>query len=383
MNFFNYFRKKPGTGALLDIRSEEEKIKDYHFEEVVASVNPVNWVEKPPSTWRKFPIYNQNGSGSCVAQTMAKLMGIMYWLKNGKYVHFSATHIYQRRTNKPSSGMGGVDVFNIAREGVTLEELVPSQSMTDAQMDSYVIDEYKKKVGEVFKIGNFLILPIKDIDTIASIIQTTGKGVMCWVYFKNDEWTEVPTIKYPNLDPYADTTGRHSTTYVEFTLHEGEKALITDDSWGTSYGKAGQRVIKESFFKERNLFAAYPINFAFEDQTQPNPEPSPVPVPGKPKYTFTQKLVFIPWDDANNRPSDNLLHENQKSDTIALQNILKYEGFFPTNVSSTGYYGSVTAKALLLFQKKYKIDIDSVLDELKGYIVGPKTLAQLNLLYSK
>jgi len=377
MSFFNFFRKQPGTGANLDTRTSDEILRDYHFGETVASINPVNWIEKSPSTWRKFPIYNQNGSGSCVAQTMAKLMGIMYWLKNGKYVHFSATHIYQRRTNKPSGGMGGVDVFNIAREGVTLEELVPSQSLTDTQMDSYVIDEYKKKVGEVFKIGNFLILPIKDIDTIASIIQTTGKGVMCWSYFKNDEWTEVPSIKYPELNPYAETTGRHSTAYVDFTLYEGEKALITDDSWGTSYGKAGQRVIKESFFKERNLFAAYPMNFAFENNNQPSPV-----TPTKPKFRFSKKLVFIPWDSNTNCPVDVDLNNSQKVDVIALQNCLKFEGVFPSNIESTGYYGSVTANSVLKFQKKYTIDTEEVLNDLLGREVGPKTRQKLNEIYS-
>lgn len=384
MNFFNYFRKQPGTGALIDTRPEEEKIKDYHFEEIVATANPVNWVEKPQSSWRKFPIYDQNGSGSCVAQTMAKLLGVFYWLKNGEYVHFSASHIYQRRINKPSAGMGGVDVFKIAQQGVTLEELAKSQNMTDEQMTNMAIPDYKVKVGEIFKIGNYVMLPTGDIDTIASVIQTTGKGVMIWTYWKHEEWTEVPTIKYPGLSPSEPGIGRHSTAAVDFTLYNGKKALIIDDSWGSSYGKAGQRVITEDFFKERCFFAAYPLTFAFEDQTQPSPAPSPTPTPTpvKPKYTFTQKLVFIPWDSVNNRPIDNLLHENQKSDTIALQDILKYEGFVPTNISSSGYFGAITAKGLLLFQKKYKIDTDAVLDSLKGQTFGPKSMSKMNELYS-
>jgi len=75
-------------------------------------------------------------------------------------------------------GMAGVDAFNIARKGVTLEELVPSQDMTDPQMDGAEIPQYKQDVGSVFKIGNYVSLPIKDIDTIASVIQTTNKGMM-------------------------------------------------------------------------------------------------------------------------------------------------------------------------------------------------------------
>lgn len=381
-----FFKKQMGTGANVDTRQQVEKEKDYHLGEIVASVNPVNWTEKPKEQWRKFPIYNQNGSGSCVAQTMAKLLGILYWLKNNNYIHFSATHVYQRRSNKPSGGMAGVDAFDIARKGVTLEELAPSQNMTDAQMDGYKIENYKEKVGEIFSIPKYVQLPIKDIDTIASVIQTTNKAVMVWFYFKIDEWTERPFVKYPNLDVSATDTARHSITAVDYTLVNGKKALIVDDSWGSSFALAGQRIIDEDFFKARNFFAAYPLNFVFDDQTQPSPEPQPspvpAPVPGKPKYNFTQKLIFIPWDTTNNQPSDTILHENQKSDVKVLQDVLKYEGFFPTNTDSSGYYGSITAKGVLAWQKKHTVASTEELDSLGGKTIGPKSLEKLNALYS-
>lgn len=351
------------SGAVIDTRTEEEKSKDYLFEETVAAVNPVNWIEKPQSEWRKFPIFNQNGSGSCVAQTLAKLLGILYWLKNTLYVHFSATHIYQRRSNKPSGGMAGVDAFNIAQKGVTLEELVPSQGMTDKQMDDAVIPQYKQDVGAIFSIPNYVSLPIKNIETIASVIQTTGKGVMVWFYFQGDEWTDVPKVLNPNLNLSAPSTGRHSVTAVDFTLFEGEKALIIDDSWGVGYGKSGQRIIKESFFNARNWFAAYPIAFKFDDQTQPQPEPQPQP--NKPKYTFAQVLLF----------------GMRNADVKALQDILKFEGLFPTNISSTSYYGAITAKAVLAFQKKYQVASAEELNSLQGRRVGTKTIAKLNQLY--
>ncbi|KKR80196.1 MAG: hypothetical protein UU28_C0046G0005 [Parcubacteria group bacterium GW2011_GWD2_40_9] len=366
------------SGALIDVRPEEEKENDYHFGEIVAAANPVSWVEKPQSAWRKFPIFNQDGSGSCVAQTLAKLLGILYWLKNQLYVHFSATHIYQRRSNKPSGGMAGVDAFNIARKGVTLEELVPSQNMADPQMDGAEIPQYKQDVGSVFKIGNYVSLPIKDIDTIASVIQTTNKAVMVWFYFKSDEWSDVPTVKYPDLNLYAGDTSRHSVTAVDFALYQGKKALIIEDSWGQFFGLNGQRVITEDFFRARNWFAAYPINFAFDDQTQPQPQPVPV----KPKYAFTKPLVFILWDNAKNQPANMALHESQKTDVVALQNILKYEGHFPSNVTSTGYYGSITAKAVYAFQVAHKVAPLSELDSLRGRRVGEKTIKALNEIYS-
>src|SRR3990167_4105690 len=93
------------SGAVIDIRINKEKLKDYKFEEIVASANPVNWTEKPQKEWRKFPISSQNGSKSCVAHSMAKLLGVLYFLKNDSFINFSATHLYQRRKNRPDGGM--------------------------------------------------------------------------------------------------------------------------------------------------------------------------------------------------------------------------------------------------------------------------------------
>lgn len=354
------------SGAVVDTRPEEAKLKDFKFEELVAAVNPVTWIEKSQSEWRKFPIFNQDGSGSCVAQTLAKLLGILYWLKNGVYVHFSATHIYQQRINKPAGGMNGVDAFNIATKGVTLEELVPSQNMNDSQMDGIVIPQYKKDVGAIFKIPNYVSLPIKDIDTIASVIETTKKAVMVWFYFKRDEWTDRPIILYPNLDLNGSDTVRHSISAVDYTLVGGKKSLIIDDSWGTSFGIAGQRTIDEDFFKARNWFAAYPIAFVFDDQSLPQPQPSPIPTPGKPKHTFVEVLLF-----------------GQTSEHVkVLQDILKYEGLYPTNVTSTGFYGAISARAILQWQKKHAVAPMAELDALAGRRCGNKTIAKLNSIYA-
>ena len=316
------------SGATPDTRKTSEKEKDYKFEEIVASINPVDWRERGPDEWRKFPIFNQDGSGSCVAQTQAKEMGIMRFLKDGVYVHFSATDIYQRRLNKPAAGMVATEARGIAGKGVTLEVLSPSQNMSDAQMDSVVIEPYKRKVGEVFAIPNYVEMPAKDIDAVASVIQTTKKGVMVWFYFKIDEWTERPSVKYPDLDLNAPSTPRHSVTAVDYTLVNGKKCLIIEDSWGTSFGMAGQRIIDEDFFKARNWYAGYLVNFVF-DATHPT----------KPTHTFNVDMEF----------------GQTNGDIEALQDCLRYEGLFPANVGSTGYFGAITKKAVQDFQNKHGI----------------------------
>ena len=323
------------SGARVDTRTPEQKANDFQFSEIVASANPVIWIEKTPTMWRKFPIFNQDGSGSCVAQTQAKELGILRWLKDGTYVHFSATDIYQRRTNKPGAGMAAVDARQIATEGVTLEILSPSQNMTDSQMDSAVIEDYKHQVGAVFSVPNYVEVLAGDVETIASIIQTTKKGVMVWFYFELPEWTEKPTITNTTLGVASPSALRHSVTAVDFTLYQGKKALIIEDSWGTSFGVAGQRIITEEFFKKRNWYASYLLTFKFESGGV------------KPKYDG----VTI----------------------ISLQKCLRYEGFFPSNVDFVENFGPVTKKALIEFQKKYGIDPQGVL--------GPITKAKLKQLF--
>lgn len=351
--------KEPFLGANLDDRPESEKVKDFRFEEIVATAAGVDWVEKDWDDFPMYPIRDQNGSGSCVAQTAATLLGILEEQRGGSYVPFSATHIYQRRRNKPGSGMIGVDAMEIIQEGTTLEVFVPSDDMNDNEMDSYKIEDYEEQVGRAFKINNYVMMPTGDIDLLASTMQTTGKALMVWFFFKRDEWKrEMPVVKYPDLSKFGDVA-RHSVTVLPNShhLYNGKKCVIIQDSWGPHTGKEGRRRITEDFFKERNFFLVYPISFKYVEEPDVN----------KPSHTFTSTLNF---------------GENN-SEVVALQNILKYEGDFPANVDSTGYYGSITAKAVLAFQRRYQVANDSELDLLQGRVVGPKTIAKLNDLYGK
>lgn len=346
------------SGANIDVRTLGEKSLDYKQSEVVATYDPVVWREKAQSEWRKFPIMNQNGSGSCVAFTAAKCLSIMYWLRTGEYVPFSPRHIYYRRSNKPAAGMNANDCWKICKEGVTLEVLLKSENMTDTQMDTLSLESYHKKTAEAFQLANWLEVDGADIDEVfervASTIQKTGKGVMVWFYFLVREWTVTPTIDTPNLSLVGTDTARHSVCAVDFCLINGKKHLIIDDSWGTSYGAAGQRAISIDFFKTRNWYAAYPTNFTFESGKEM--------FKLKPAYNFTLDLEFGMTN----------AHVN------ALQFCLQYEGCFPANVGTTNYFGAITKEAVQKFQDKYNIAKPSD----PGYgRCGPRTRAKLNELF--
>lgn len=340
------------SSALIDDRPLAEKRKDFRLEEMTTSLAPVDWKEKSRVDWRKFPIFDQNGSGSCVAQTGAKLLGINYWLKNNDYVHFSATDIYQRRYNRPQAGMNAIDALDLTTSGVTLEELVRSQGLSDAEMDNMPVANYKRRVGDIFKVNSYVTLPTRDIETVASTIQKTGKGVMVWFYFRYDEWTNEPTILDPNLPLAGNGVVRHSVTAVDFGYYKGKKGIIIEDSWGAQYGWAGQRFISEEFFNKRNFYAGYILDFKFNETRDSK----------KPQYRFTDVLMYQPRVTYGNK------------DVIALQDCLKYTGNFPLNIESTGWYGGITVKAVKAFQSDNGLEVTGIVDQ--------STLSELNKIFA-
>lgn len=358
-------------------QTEEQKEKNYPFTEIVAAAEQVLWLTKQKPTglnfimgtkfWRKFPTRNQDGSLSCVAQTLAKLMGILAWLRWKIFIVFSGGHIYIRRSNTDTGGMIGTNAFEIAGKGVTLEEFMPSQDMGESEINALKENELHKAV-KLSISDNYIVLPIKDLEVVASVIQRTLKGVMTWFRFSHSEWTAVPVILTNN------PTSHHSVASVDLTLYDNEKSLVIDESWGNTYGFDGQRVIKENFYKVRNTFAAYPMDFKFDSGNIPTPTPQ----------TFTKPLVFIPVDTATQqvKPEFEAIHQAQKTDVIRLQDILKKEGLFPTNVASTGLYQNLTRKSVKAFQLKHKVAPIDEINSIDGKRVGSKTLAKLNELYS-
>lgn len=341
------------SGALLDTRPPEAQAKDWTQKEVVAAASVPQWVEKSQTQWRKFPIFNQDGSGSCVMQTQCKELGIMRAQKDGTYVHFSVADGYQRRVNKPAGGMGAIDARQIAQAGVTLEVLTPSQNMSDAQLDATEVEQYKHDVGSVFKVDNYLAIDTKSIDAVASTIQATGKGVMVWFYFLINEWTDRPSVIDSSLGLSEDRALKHSVTAVDFTMQGNEKCLIIEDSWGSSFGMAGQRVITESFFNARNWYRGYLVNFKFQQAPTV-----------KPQHTFNVDLQL-----------------NDTSDEVkALQDCLRWDGEFPANADSTGFFGPITQKAVGDYQIKHGI-VSATTDAGYGRC-GPKTRAALNVQFA-
>jgi hypothetical protein len=327
------------NGIVEDPRTDEDKAKDFIHEELFASAPAPVWEERET---KKFPIFNQDGSSMCVAFATAKILGIDEVYEGRGFVHLSPRDIYTRRQNQDSGGMWLPDALNIARKhGATLESLVPSENIGETAANSKTdITPETDKIAERYKSAGFVSLPI-DVDAIAAIT-TMGKGILLGHRFDYDEWTDMPTV-----NPNSKLTCGHGTAGVDNVLLNGKKYIVMDDSWGPHYAKFGQRYLSQEWLKARCFYAGYTLNFHY------------VPDNNKPQYIFKSYLK----------------RGERNADIVALQNILKFEGMFPTNVESTGLYGPVTQRGVLLFQNKY-LQVNN-----KGKQVGPATIAKLNELY--
>jgi len=328
-----------------DLRTEEEKAKDFNQEEFVASAGPVDWIEKSPNQWRSFPELNQFYTLKCVSFTIAKLALINLWLKTRETLKFSPNSIYKYRSNSPLGGMVGDDAFKIWRDtGISLDIVCKSDQVREE--DAYEVSDFAKEVAKGFKLGNYITITEKDFDRVASTIQATGKGIMVWFYFTAREWSpEIPRVLDNLSSPYEGQASRHSVTAVDYGLKNGVEVLKIEDS--AHFGSKSVRYITRDFFTKRNFLIKYPMNFSYEDPQVIPPVPPVVPL----KLTKTLKFGM-----------------NDKEVKI-LQQILRAKGFFPSNLPTTENFGPITLKAVKDFQKANGLTDDG--------IVGPATRTQL------
>jgi len=97
------------------------------------------------------------------------------------------------------------------------------------------------------------------------------------------------------------------------------------------------------------------------------------------KYVISEKKAETPLPQKFDYVFKSIITKGDKSaDVIALQKLLKILGFFSASVNITGYYGSITQKAVYDFCVKYKVASNQELAYVNGRWCGKKTLAKLN-----
>lgn len=332
-------------GVLPDTRSEELKAKDWRAEEIAsgdAMIPKFRTVKE--GKWKKYTVRDQDGSGSCVSQALAKNFEVLRKINKGDTVMFSSVPIYQKRANKPNAGMNGANALDIAvKSGTCREKDCPSQKMNDAQMDSAVIPaNFEDLNNDVDAIAS-VILPL-DFDYVASAIEKWGV-VMIHIAADRKSWSK----DFPSLGSKSRGI-RHAIAGVDAFKFNKVEYILVEDSWG-EFGKfKGQRLISREVFNDMITFAGALTVFKFDVK-----------------------------DVAKFAPFNTVMEFEQTSIEIArLQEYLKGKGCFPSNQQATGYYGNITALAVQSFQTKFNVATPVEIASLKGKRVGAKTLAVIN-----
>lgn len=322
------FPKKEAKSTGLILPSEFELSKFAKLSEITTSIAEVSWKPLDISNLPTYPQYDQYSKFSCVANSMGLFDAILYSQRNPQKIKedlkFSADFIYENRSNRPSQGMIGTNAFEITKNiGSIPYQLLPNNFL---ESDAVLIEGWMKDVAKVFQSQDEAILiPIKDIDTLVSVQQVTGKPIMVWFDFNWDQWAK----KSPTLSGYYPQL-RHSVVFIPpkgnqmtYGMFEGEKAIVIQESAGLTSTLNGKRIIKESFYKKHNLFAGYKMRFKFD-------------VGAGEKYDGT---------------------------IISLQKCLRSVGYFPMNISLVENYGPVTQRAVTNWKTANGLPSNSMLDD--------------------
>ena len=345
----NLFIKKY-DGISPDIRANNEKAKDWQAKESLVSSIPIFNQVNSLSSVKKGTLRNQDGSGSCVTQALAKAIE-MSMRKQGfgneeidKIV--SALYFYQNRSNKPKAGSSPVEMCEFARKNKWYRESdVPSQNMSDTQMDQYQIAKDILKVNG-YEL-NYFVDNTPTFEETAQYVEIAGNAMLL-VDTSFSNWCKDKPI------PGGKGGGvRHEVCAVDDVLFLGEKLIFVDDSWGkfstSEMGERGQRMITEETFN-----------------------------------SIVEQVIYVVISVKTDELHENfpIMYYGQTNDYIKkLQDFLKKDGCFPLSQETTGYYGNITSKAVFLFQTKHKVASQLEINSLQGRRVGLKTIKKLNELY--
>lgn len=333
--------------ALPDNRPVAQKEKDYSTEEVAAALAVTPFQNEKPVKL-SATVFNQWYVGSCVPHgfyTQLEYEGLAK--PNGMQLR-----AYRKRINYPQAGSIGVDMYDQIRGGQS-DDFPTPKGFTEAQATAMpyipgvkIIKDFKYFQYIDKKTGRLILENVPP--DVAS-----GKAVAIFIYATDEEWSqEYVEIKNPNLS-INDARVRHCICIIpkgDFT-ENGKKWLSVHDS--AAFGDRHLRYVSYDFFLKRTYFAAKVL--ATGEVEPPQPEPI-----GKPTTACEM---------------------GDRGEAVkALQNFLIKEGKLGAEYL-TGYYGSLTAKAVLWWQlehwDRFTANVPQLL-EWGGKYWGSQSIAIIN-----
>jgi hypothetical protein len=359
MSIFNWFQKEQlpnNPSGILERPGFSEDPRNISRAELMTGATPIQWVEKRPQDFKHY--WNgqrtQNGSGSCYAFSLALLMEQENFLEEGKRVWYSPRFIYSQASEPlPTRGLFVEKAMKFLKDnGAPLEILLPSNNLTEEQMrDVKDLRDGDRQVALVYKPNGFAYITSWNFDDIVEILEE-GKCSSLSVIGTNEGWSNKNGFVVPPQQ--GETRWYHAITATDYGLINGKKTISFEHAWGNwGFQGLGYGFIQENYIPYMFVYPQYLLSLPnnWRDTAEH--------ITAKPKYQWNRDL----FRGLTNDP-----------DIVALQNALKYEGYFPVSVPSTGNFYGLTYRAVMTFQTKYGIE------PVSGY-VGIKTRTKLNELF--
>lgn len=335
-------------GAILDNRPLEERLKDFSRDEILLPGAGVPYTNERPLRL-KATVYNQRATDSCVAHALLTQLEYEGLLKESA----SQLQLYRKRANYAGSGANGVDLYGKVKQGLTRY----SDSPTPTTATEAYANALRLLVGSdlthPFKYFSYsdAYSPNKALYEYIPQDVHSGKAVVVFIHATNAEWRKEWVEPTDRVDLWTAPV-RHAVVLVpkgDFTDSRGKRWLTVHDS--AHFGGYSKRFISEEFLEKRAYWGAIVVA---EGKTEP--------VETKPVLPTTPVSL------------------GQRSVAVSnLQSFLISKGFLEPQYQ-TGYYGALTARAVLWYQlyhhKKFTDTIPELLS-LKGHWWGAQSINSL------
>ncbi len=337
-----------GKGAVID----QPDIRDILYEKVAMGGAPFDWaqgydVEAALGLILKDPVFeiaskNQDGSGSCGGQAWSYEGAALECFATGTYEERSAKFIYSQTFILPAGSDGRTNCELVRTQGWARESLCssydngypPGEAFMQRKSDITPEARADASTAKALVYGN----AGTNIDVIAQAIRDE-KGVILGVTGKNNgTWLSA----FPKPPDKVDRDCWNHWLYAgKAKMIDGKKYIGVKNSWG-EVGDKGWQWLGEEYFVQMFIWSAWTLIFKDTDPTW--------------HHTFTTTLR----------------KGSSGPEVEALQKALALEGMFKGQID--GKFGPITKAAVEVFQSRYSLWVDGV--------VGPKTNAKLNKIYS-
>lgn len=349
---------------------------DYRDIALSSVVVPITLPDAYEVDVKDIPIWNQRKLGACVGHAAAKYKQELDKEDTKTIIPLSSRFVYS--ICKALDGFLGEGTYprlsmTVLRDyGCATEATMVNDTTLDH--DSYI---YNRNIANIpaqameeakkYKIGSFAAVDISKDGIKSAIFQAYGCSMLMrvgneWYTDVNGNITWEASKVLPVRPPNPMTSGHQVYVYKYETVGDDLKVYFIN-SWSEQWGLAGKGWFWLSQYKPfiDEAWTAIDIPQDLLDNV------NNLPKPGEFKHNF----------------SKNIKYGEQSTEVTALQTALKIDGVF-TYPYVTGYFGSVTAKAVLDFQLKYAIPLSWYERYiLAGKLVGPKTLSVLNQKFNK